>query len=53
MHTTKTSQICVRLTDELAREFKAFCALQGTPLQFVLERFVKQFVEEKRKEKPA
>lgn len=49
---TKNVQVAFRLTDEVAKEFKSVCARNGTPLQFVLERAVKQFLEKERNKKP-
>ena len=51
MKRTKDTQITFRLTDEKARRFKAFCALEKTSIQNVLERAVDEFMNQL-KEKP-
>ena len=50
MEREKSTQVSVRLTEELAREFKALCALKGTTLQFILEQAVKEFVAKEKAE---
>ena len=47
----KRTQIPVRLPEQLAREFKAACALEGTSGQEVLLKAVIKFMNKKRKTK--
>lgn len=46
---TKGIKITFRLTDEDANKFKARCALEGETMQVILERIVKNFMEEAEK----
>ena len=41
----KEIKLMFRVTDEVAREFKAQCVLEGTSIQDVLEQAVESFMK--------
>ena len=45
----KDTQVTFRIENEKAREFKAFCAFEGTKIQAVLEKAVDEFLERAKK----
>ncbi len=48
----KDKQITFRIENEKAREFKAYCAFEGTKIQAVLENAIDEFLERAKKKTP-
>ncbi|GHV34837.1 hypothetical protein FACS1894187_06250 [Synergistales bacterium] len=49
IETKRRSNIPVRLPEQMAREFKSACALEGVTAQSVLFKAVSDFLEERKK----
>ncbi|MBR0043621.1 MAG: hypothetical protein IJP56_02135 [Synergistaceae bacterium] len=45
----KGNKLMFRVTDEVARDFKAQCALQGDTMQDVLERITLEYLKSAKK----